>query len=38
MKTDGKRMEEPDENENQMKKEIETQQNKNINTLDEKVH
>jgi hypothetical protein len=28
----------PDENENQMKKEIETQQNNNINTLDEKVH
>jgi hypothetical protein len=29
---------EPEENENQKKKEIETQQNKNINTLDEKVH
>jgi hypothetical protein len=28
----------PDENENHKKKEIETQQNKNINTLDEKVH
>jgi hypothetical protein len=38
MKMDGKRMGEPDENENQKKKEIETQQNKNINTLDEKVH